>query len=350
MSLHTRVAIMAACDPGAVFAACRELLGVPADAPTRTGTFGDDNPDRRGSQWLALPMDVPAPAWLHLSHGAGGPMPWHDLGAYAEVSFTTGAAYAHGSRHELHTRLVAALGRRLGARGLPWSWADDNSDGWRRNPAEDAFQVGWALLTGRAAAGVDDPVEAARGAFRTAIGHDDGEWSPRAAYQLAELEHQHGDAVAAQRYALIAIRSGHRDWAPAGQVVLGVLLAGRGEHAAAARAYRAAIAGGHPDHAPAAWFDLGVLHQELERDEDAITAFRAAVASGHPVWAQKAGVNLGVVLARHGGDEAGAREAFAAAAAGSDAEQRALAQRNLDALDEGATDGVLSRMRRWLRG
>jgi hypothetical protein len=37
-----------------------------------------------------------------------------------------------------------------------------------RNPARDAFILGWALMTGAATAAPDDDFEAARGAFITA--------------------------------------------------------------------------------------------------------------------------------------------------------------------------------------
>jgi tetratricopeptide (TPR) repeat protein len=212
--------------------------------------------------------------------------------------------------------------------------ADGAPSGSGRSPAEAAFIVGWALLTGAATAAPDDPFEAATGALLTAVLAGDPEWSPRASYVLGDAHRRRGDLAEAARHLADATASGHPEWAPAAQVALGLLAAAQGRVEDATEAYREAAGSGHPTHAANAWFNLGTLHQQHGDPGAAVAAFRRAVASGHPQFAPKSAVNLGFVLFTQLGDDAGAREAFGYALRSGDAEQSRLAADNLAAMAE----------------
>ncbi len=205
--------------------------------------------------------------------------------------------------------------------------------GSSRNPARDAFTVGWALKTGAATLTPDDDLESARGAFITAMRANDQEWSPRASYVLSEMMLQHGDADSAERYLHVALRSSHPDWKPAADVLEGLIRASRGDVAGAAGAYERAIATRHTTHCPNARFNLGALHQQHGEAAAAVEAFRQAMASRHREYAPRAAVNLGFVLFNQVRDIEGARKAFHEAIATGHPEQSLLAEKNLEALD-----------------
>src|SRR5258708_6529843 len=134
--------------------------------------------------------------------------------------------------------------------------------GSSRNPARDAFTVGWALKTGAATLTPDDDLESARGAFITAMRANDQEWSPRASYVLSEMMLQHGDADSAERYLHVALRSSHPDWKPAADVLEGLIRASRGDVAGAAGAHGRAIRPPQTAPRPEPRGHLGALHQQ----------------------------------------------------------------------------------------
>jgi len=193
------------------------------------------------------------------------------------------------------------------------------------NAARNAFTLGDALAR-------QGDFFSARGAFQTAISHNDPEWSPRAACVLGDLLWSQGDAASAEPILAIARQSGHPDWGPAAEVVQGVICAARSDMGGAMRAYGAAIASQHPTHAANAWFNLGTLHQQRREWVLAVTAFQRAIDFRHPEFSPKAAVNLGYVLFNNLGQVEEAEQAFAVAIHSENREQAELARMNLEAM------------------
>jgi hypothetical protein len=79
----------------------------------------------------------------------------------------------------------------------------------RRGDGESSFPMGDYLAR-------QGDAESATGAFRSAIAHDDPEWSPRAAYHLGELLWAARDPGGAEAALRVATDARHPEESPAG--------------------------------------------------------------------------------------------------------------------------------------
>ena len=151
--------------------------------------------------------------------------------------------------------------------------------------------------------------ETAIKAFRKAADSGHADQAPAAAFNLAVLLKEQGDAAGAKAAWQQAVDSGHPDAAPRAALYLGVLLKEQGDAAGAKAAWQHAIDSGHPDAAPRAAVNLGVLLKEQGDAAGAKAAWQHAIDSGHADHAPAAAYNLGVLL-KEQGDAARAKAAW----------------------------------------
>jgi tetratricopeptide (TPR) repeat protein len=209
-----------------------------------------------------------------------------------------------------------------------------NIESGEHGPARAAFFVGLALLEGRATAAPDDPFEAACGALISAVGEDDDEWSPRAAYVLGMALFDHDDLAGARTYFAIAQQSGHHEWSVGGLIGQALLAARERRPDDAAKLFQQVIETGQVRFLASAWYNLGTIYQQQRSFTKAAQAYEFAMAVGDTIFGPKAATNLGFVLANYLGDAPGARRAFREAIASGDPQQAQLAEQNLRAMDE----------------
>lgn len=174
MTLNTSIVIGKPHNVREVYNFCRSLLNTPEHVEVRTGPEpGDERHWRAGQKWIANPGGIGLDAWLWIYYGADGPMThvhdkwchaevgpakWDDEGKHVvtqedvdrhaehiandptengwgaiEVTFDT--AYGHKNDRgencsQLHSRLVAELGKWLDTKGLPWKWQNEYTGEW----------------------------------------------------------------------------------------------------------------------------------------------------------------------------------------------------------------------------
>jgi tetratricopeptide (TPR) repeat protein len=112
---------------------------------------------------------------------------------------------------------------------------------------------------------------------------------------IALAAHRAGETMAARRWYVKAIGTGHPDVAARAMIWLGSLEEGLG-HIEEARAwYIKAFDTGHIDMAPEAMFSLGNVERKLGHSKEAVGWFTKAVGTGHTEAAPKAMVSLGAL-------------------------------------------------------
>lgn len=168
MTLNTSIAIGKPYSVREVFDFCRKLLNTPDATP-----FFQEDSHSWGCKEIRNPGGIGLDAWLWIYYGADGPIThvhdewcptevgpakWDDDGEYivtqeeidnhaewiatdptkngwAAIEVTFDTSYGHRNRRgercdQLHTRLVAELGRWLDDRGLPWKWQNEYTGEW----------------------------------------------------------------------------------------------------------------------------------------------------------------------------------------------------------------------------
>lgn len=183
-----------------------------------------------------------------------------------------------------------------------------------------AFNAGVTLA-------LDGRVAQAEEWYREAVAAGDADIAPTAAVNLGVLlEQEPGRSAAAEAAYAVAIAADHPDQTPMALANWGSTLAAGARREEAVRLLGAAVRSGHPDHAPRAAHSLGLaLRDDPARRDVVESMFGYAAEHAAEPLASQAAYNLGRFLAEDPGRRRDAVAWLGRAAAGADAEVRALA-------------------------